>query len=95
MVVANLKGAECAVYRNLARSVTNKAHADILGKIAAKEQGEHLAQGIYASMKSIVPDIEDIIKDEEKHEIAVLSVSITAITFLIGMAARTIFGISV
>ncbi len=98
---------EYAVYKNLALWVKNKAHADILQKIADEEmahynyfkaitnedvqpdamkaayfsgmakmfglnfglklmeQAEHMAVDIYSSMKSLVPNIETIIKEEE------------------------------
>ncbi len=105
---------ERMVYVELARTARNKAHADILEKIALEElghynhfrsitgqdvgpdrwqvfyfsfigrtlglnfglklmeQGEHLAQEIYAHLKAAAPDIEAVIKDEEKHELMLI-----------------------
>ena len=36
------------------------------------EQGEHLAQEIYTHLKAAAPDIEAVIKDEEKHELMLI-----------------------
>ena len=36
------------------------------------EQGEHLAQEIYTHLKVAAPDIEAVIKDEEKHELMLI-----------------------